>query len=87
MGPREHSAAPGASRHATLGTLAALAGLLTLCGCDNVDPIEPAAEQAVQQTQDDAVEQVDGTAAGPEPATIQPEPAPARADEEDPQQP
>jgi hypothetical protein len=76
-----------ASRRAIIGTLAVLTGLLTLHGCDNAGPIDQAAEQAARQAQDNAVEQVDGTAAGPDPAATQPGSAPAEAEKEDPHTP
>lgn len=76
-----------ASRRATMGTLAVLAGLLTLYGCDNAGPIDQATEQAAQQAQDNAVERVDGTAAGPDPAATRPGSAPPEAEKEDPQKP
>ena len=79
--------APAAPRRASWGTLAVLAGLLTLYGCDNVSPIDQAAEQAAPQAQDNAVERVDGTAAGPDPLAMQPGSAPAEAEKEDPQKP
>jgi len=87
MRRRNETDASTASRRATLGTLAVLAGLLTLYGCDNAGPVDQAAEQAAQPVQDNAVERVDGTAAGPDPAANQPGSAPAEAVKEDPQKP
>ncbi|OJZ18523.1 MAG: hypothetical protein BGP21_14010 [Thiobacillus sp. 65-29] len=87
MRERNDADAFTASRRATLGTLAVLAGLLTLYGCDNAGPVDQAAEQAAQQVQDNAVERVDGTAAGPDPAANQPESAPVGTEKEDPQKP
>ncbi len=87
MRPENESKVSTASRRATIGTLAVLTGLLTLHGCDSAGPIDQAAEHAAQQAKEPAAGMDGGTAAGPDPAAVQPGSAPAEAEKEDPPKP